>query len=166
VVKQEPIVSTAAEEFQPAFSPDGKEIAYLENRTTLKVYNLASKQSRTVLAPEYNYSYADGDQYYQWSPDSKWFLVEFGSKDRMFTPEVGLISADGKGELRNLTQSGYDDVRPKWTMDGKMMIWGSTREGALSQALNSVRRCLRMYFTKPSTIARGFEGRIRAAKGN
>ncbi|HKP71176.1 MAG TPA: S41 family peptidase [Pyrinomonadaceae bacterium] len=149
VVKQEPVVATAAEEFQPAFSPDGKEIAYLENRTTLKVYNIASKQSRVVLKPEYNYSYADGDQYYTWSPDSKWLLVEFGSKDRMFTPEVGLISADGNGELRNLTQSGYDDARPKWTMDGKMMIWASTREGALSQALNSVTGdVFAMYFTK------------------
>lgn len=149
VVKEEPVVATSAEEFQPAFSPDGKEIAYLENRTTLKVYNLASKQSRTVLPPEYNYSYADGDQYYQWSPDSKWFLVEFGPKERMFTPEIGLVSADGKGEVRNLTQSGYDDVRPKWTMDGKMMIWGSTREGALSQALNSVSGDVYgMYFTK------------------
>ena len=149
VVKPEMVVATPAEEFQPAFSPDGKEIAYLENRNTLKVYNLASKQSRTVLKPEYNYSYADGDQYYQWSPDSKWLLVEFGPKERMFTGEVGLVSADGKEELRNLTQSGYDDVRPKWTMDGKMMIWGSTREGALSQSLRSVQGdVFGMYFTK------------------
>lgn len=149
IVMEQPVVATAAEEFQPAFSPDGKEIAYLENRTTLKVYNLESKQSRTVLPAEHNYSYADGDQYYQWSPDSKWFLVRFGPKERMFTPEVGLISSDGKGELRNLTQSGYDDVRPKWTMDGKMMIWGSTREGALSQSLNAVSGdVFGMYFTK------------------
>ncbi len=149
VVKEEPVIATDAEEFQPAFSPDGKEIAYLEGRTVLRVYNLASKQSRTVLPGEYNYSYADGDQYYQWSPDSKWFLVQFGPKERMFTPEVGLIAADGKGELRNLTQSGYDDGSPKWAMDGKMMLWGSTREGALSQALNAVSGDVYgMYFTK------------------
>ena len=151
IVKQEPVIATAAEEFQPAFSPDGKEIAYLENRTVLKVYNLASKQSRTILSAEHNYSYADGDQYYQWSPDSKWFVVQFGPKERMFTPEVGLISATGEngGELRNLSESGYDDFRPKWTMDGKMMIWGSTREGALSQSLNSVTGdVFGMYFTK------------------
>lgn len=151
VVKEEPVVSTAAEEFQPAFSPDGKDIAYLENRTTLKVFNIASKRSRTVLPPEYNYSYADGDQYYQWSPDSKWLLVQFGPKERMFTPEVGLVSAAGDGKVINLTQSGYDDVLPKWAMDGKMMIWGSTREGALSQALNSVSAdVFGMYFTKAS----------------
>lgn len=149
VLKEEAVIATAAEEFQPAFSPDGKEIAYLENRTVLRVFNLASKQSRTILPAEYNYSYADGDQYYQWSPDSKWFLVQFGHKERMFTPEVGLIAADGKGELRNLTQSGYDDFAPKWVMDGQMMIWGSTREGALAQALYAVSGDVYgMYFTK------------------
>ena len=65
VLKEEPVVATAAEEFQPEFSPDGKEIAYLENRVVLKVVNLASKQTRTILPAEYNYSYADGDQNYR-----------------------------------------------------------------------------------------------------
>jgi Tol biopolymer transport system component/C-terminal processing protease CtpA/Prc len=149
VLKEEPAVATAAEEFQPAFSPDGKEIAYLENRSTLKVYNLATKQARTVLPADKNYSYADGDQYYTWSPDSKWFLVSFGNPERIFTPEVGLIAADGNGELRNLTQSGYDDVSPKWVMDGKMMIWGSTREGSLAQGGGSTSGdVFAMYFTK------------------
>ena len=96
VLKEEAVVATPAEEFQPAFSPDGKEIAYLENRQTLKVYNIASKQSRTVLPADLNYSYADGDQYYSWSPDSKWLLVQFAPRERMFAPEVGIVAADGK----------------------------------------------------------------------
>ena len=61
VLKEEAVVATPAEEFQPAFSPDGKEIAYLENRQTLKVYNIAAKHSRTVLPGDLNYSYSDGD---------------------------------------------------------------------------------------------------------
>lgn len=129
VLKETPVITTGAEEFQPAFSPDGKEVAYLEDRTTLKVINLESKKSRIILPAEYNYSYSDGDMWYRWSPDSKWFLVTFGPKERMFWTEVGLISASGDGELKNLTLSGYEDVEPKWAMDGKMMIWGSTRQG-------------------------------------
>ncbi len=149
VLKEEPVVATAAEEYQPAFSPDGKEIAYLENRQTLKVYNIASKETRTVLAGDKNYSYADGDQYYQWSPDSNWFLVQYGLPSRVQTPEVGLVAADGKSEVRNLTQSGYDDVVPKWAMDGKMMIWGSTREGTLAQGGGATSGdVFGMYFTK------------------
>ncbi len=134
VLKEETVIATPAEEFQPAYSPDGKEVAYLEDRTTLKVINLASRKSRIILPADKNYSYSDGDQYYQWSPDSKWFLVQFGPKERVQEPEVGLVSADGKSEVINLTLSGYDDVSPKWALDGKMMIWGSNREGARQQA--------------------------------
>jgi tricorn protease len=148
VLKEEAVVATPAEEFQPAYSPDGKEIAYLENRQTLKVYNIASKQTRTLLPADKNYSYADGDQYYEWSPDSKWLLVQFAHAERMFSPEVGLVSADG-GEVHNLTQSGYNNFIPKWAMDGKMMIWGSDREGARNQAGDPQQGDVYgMYFTK------------------
>jgi C-terminal processing protease CtpA/Prc len=134
VLKEETVVATPAEEFQPAFSPDGKEVAYLEDRVTLKVINLATKQSRVILPADKNYSYADGDQYYQWSPDGKWFLVQFGLPERVMTPEVGLVASDGKSPVIDLTLSGYSDANPKWSMDGKMMIWGSDREGARQQA--------------------------------
>ena len=86
-----------------------------------------------ILPADKNYSYADGDEYYQWSPDSKWLLVQFGLPDRIQVPQVGLVSADGKGEIHNLTESGYDSNTPKWVMDGKMMIWGSDRRGARQQ---------------------------------
>jgi tricorn protease len=130
VLKEEPVVATQAEEFQPSFSPDGKEIAYLEERTTLKVYNLEGKNSRTVLKGTYNYSYSDGDQYYQWSPDSKWFLVDFIPKGgQIFVGEIGLIAADGKSEPINLSNSGYSDGNGKWMMEGKMFIWFSDRDG-------------------------------------
>lgn len=133
ILKEETVVATPAEEYQPAFSPDGKEVAYLENRVILRVINLESKQSRTIMPADLNYSYADGDQYYQWSPDGKWFLVQYAHKERLFTPEVGLVSSDGKGEIHNLTLSGYDDFVPKWASDGKMMLWGSDREGTYTQ---------------------------------
>ena len=64
-------------------------------------------------------------------------------------PEVGLVAADGKSAVRDLTQSGYEDVLPKWAMDGKMMIWGSTRDGALAQGGGSVSGDIYgMYFSK------------------
>ena len=149
VLKTEPVVATEAEEFQPEFSPDGKEVAYLENRVVLKVINLADKKTRTIMPANVNYSYADGDQYYQWSPDSKWFLVNYAFPDRIFSPEVGLVSADGKGEIRNLTLSGYDDYTPKWSVDGKMMIWGSNRNGDREQGGNLASADVyAMFFTK------------------
>jgi tricorn protease len=131
VLKEEPVIATAAEEFQPEFSPDGKEVAYLENRVVLKVVNLASKETRTILPAKYNYSYADGDQTYKWSPDGKWFLVQFAFT-RLFTPQIGLVSSDGKGQVVDLTKNGFGAVNPRWGMDGTMMFYGCTDEGAVN----------------------------------
>ncbi len=151
ILKEETVIATEAEEFQPAYSPNGKEVAYFENRTILKVINLKSKQSRTILPGEHNYSYSDGDMWFQWSPDSKWFLVSFGPKERIWGTEVGLIEASGTGVLRNITQSGYEDIKPKWAMDGKMMIWASTRQGNRTEggSINSG-DVFGMFFTQAS----------------
>lgn len=131
VIDEKPLLVTDKETFQPNYSPDGKEVAYLEERTTLKVINLDSKQTRTILEGKYNYSYSDGDQWYQWSPDGKWFLVQY-SPQHLFTNEMGLIDAKGEKEIRNLTQSGYEDGNGKWMMNGKMMIWYTDRKGMRS----------------------------------
>ncbi|MDD8027481.1 MAG: S41 family peptidase, partial [Acidobacteriota bacterium] len=148
VLKEAPVVATAAEEFQPEFSPDGKELAYLENRVVLKVVNLASKEARTILPARHNYSYSDGDQYYKWSPDGKWFLVQFGYV-RLFTPQVGLVSSDGKGEVINLTKSGFDNISPRWGMDGTMMVYGCDREGAVNTDQSAVQYDIYgMFFTR------------------
>ena len=133
ILDEQPVLVSEAETFQPAYSPDGKEVAYLEDRTTLKVISLESGDTRTILEGDRNFSYADGDQHYQWSPDGKWFLVEFLLPNYWMT-EVGLVSAEGGGEVVNLTRSGYPDSRPKWMMDGKMMLWFSSRDGLKSQA--------------------------------
>ncbi len=70
----------------------------------------------------------DCDQYFQWSPDSKWILFDYSVPG--FSPgEVGLIPADGQGEVINLTKSGFNDRRAKWIMDGKAMLWYSNRDG-------------------------------------
>ncbi|HCW06546.1 MAG TPA: peptidase S41 [Cytophagales bacterium] len=128
ILKEEPVVATDAEEFQPEFSPDGKEVAYLEERTTLKVINLATKATRTIMPGNKNYSYSDGDQYYSWSPDGKWFLVDF-LMDNHWIGEVGLVSSAGNSEIINLTKSGYNDGGARWMMKGKMMVWFSDRDG-------------------------------------
>ena len=127
VVNVKPILENGEENFQPRYSPDGKEVAYLENRTTLKVLNLESKQSRLILAGDKNYSYSDGDQWFDWAPDGKWFAVQFNDPHR-WSPEVGLVDAEGKQQLTNLTKSGYDDVRPFWSADGKALLWYSDRQ--------------------------------------
>ncbi|NOU16193.1 MAG: peptidase S41 [Bacteroidales bacterium] len=132
LLKEEPIVELSDETFQPAYSPDGKEVAFLKERTTLCVINLESKQIRTILDGRFNYSYSDGDQWYQWSPDGKWFLACFNEYPSWPDTEVGLINANGSGKFSNLTKSGYADNSPKWMMNGKSVIWFNDKMGMRS----------------------------------
>lgn len=133
ILEEEAILVSNAETFQPAYSPDGKEVAFLEERVSLKVINLESKGVRTIMKGETNYSYSDGDQYYEWSPDGKWFLVEF-NQNSQWIGEVGLIKADGMSEVINLSRSGYSEGGPKWMMGGEMLIWFSDRDGMKNHA--------------------------------
>ena len=130
VLEEEEVLVTDQETFQPMFSPDGKEVAFLEERVVLRVLNLESKEVRTILEKKYNYSYSDGDQYYEWSPDGKWFLVQYLPFNR-WNSDVGLVSSDGK-EIINLTESGYDCYSPKWIMGGEAILWMSGRNGMKS----------------------------------
>ena len=133
VIKEESIVATDKETFQASYSPDGKEVAYLEERTTLKVVNLESKKSRLIMSGDKNYSYSDGDQFYSWSPDSKWFVVQFNQTNQ-WIPQVGLVNANDGKEPINLTQSGYNSYNPRFMMDGKMIMWFSDRDGMKNDA--------------------------------
>jgi Tol biopolymer transport system component len=141
-LKEEPLVATPADEFQSMYSPDGKEIAYFEERTTLKVFNLASKQSRTILPEGNNYSYVDGDQWFDWSPDGKWLVFNYLPPNHWLT-EVALASADGKGPIHNLTQSGYEEGFPHFMAGGKMVVYDSWRDGLKSHSLSGEPRGFR-----------------------
>ncbi|MEN6631221.1 MAG: S41 family peptidase, partial [Candidatus Polarisedimenticolia bacterium] len=132
-LKESPVVATEAETFQPRWSPDGKEVAFLEERTTLKVINLASGKTRTILPGDLNYSYVDGDQWFDWSPDGRWFAVQFLSPAR-WSGEVGLIPSSGEGKLVNVSKSGYEDMTPHFAAKGEILYWTSDRHGLRTQS--------------------------------
>ena len=115
--------------FQPLYSPDGKKVAYLQNREAICIIDLKSGKSRVAMDAKYNYSYSDGDQYFTWSPDSKWLLADYMGNGGWNNVDVALIDADGKDEPVNLTQSGYTDSHARWVMGGKAMIFASDRAG-------------------------------------
>jgi len=133
VLKETPLVVNTHQNTQPSYSPDGKEIAWIEDRVNLKVLNLASKQTRTLLTDRELFSMRDNDQYFEWSPDSRWILFEYSVPG--FNPgEIGLVKADGTAKTVNLTQSGFNDTSPKWILGGEALMWFSNRDGMKSAA--------------------------------
>ena len=133
ILEETTILNSANETFQASYSPDGKEVAFLEERTNLKVINLATKAVREIMPKNNNYSYADGDQHYEWSPDSKWLLVSY-LRDGQWIDQAGLVNASGKEAVVNLAPTGYGAFAPQWMMEGKMITWYSGRNGLRSHA--------------------------------
>lgn len=128
VLKETPLLVNTHQNTQPAYSPDGKQLAFVEDRTNLKVLDLATKQTRTLLTDRELAPSADGSQYYQWSPDGQWILFDYAVPG--FAPgEVGLVKADGSGKTVNLTESGFEDRRARWILGGQGMLWFSNRDG-------------------------------------
>ena len=147
LLEEEELIVDKWENYEPKFSPDGKEIAYIADKKVLKVYNLDSKKSRTLMDEDDLFYMGEGDQYFTWSPDSKWLLVEYAPN--LANGEVVLLAADGKKRV-NLTESGYGDYSPKWVNGGKQMLWFSDRHGLRSYANSGSRQMdvYTMFFTK------------------
>jgi Tol biopolymer transport system component/C-terminal processing protease CtpA/Prc len=132
LLKEEVMISSTEDVYLPKVSPDGKKIAYISGRRTLKVIDLTTKAEVTLLTPEQLFHMRDGDQYFTWSPDSKWLLASY--RPTMVNSEVVLLDASGKKPMQNLTKSGYGDDKAIWANDGKQMLWFSNRDGLRSYA--------------------------------
>jgi len=131
LIKEEPLIQNELDNYLPEISPDGSKIAYVEGRRTLKVMDLKTKKTVTLLTPDDLFHMRDGDQDFAWSPDSKWLLVEWGKL--LNNSDVLLMKADGTKRV-NLNESGYYDYSPKWVNGGKQMLWTSNRDGLKSYA--------------------------------
>ncbi len=125
--------STTVERTMPTFSPDGKELAFIEDRNRLMVLNLETKKVRQITDGSTWYSTAGGFTYC-WSPDGKWFALEFIGNGHDPYTDIGLVSADGKGQIFNLTGSGYFSSSPRWVMDGNALLFSTERYGMRSHA--------------------------------
>ena len=132
-IKEEVLLpSQSVERYQPKYSPDGKELAFVEDRSKLKVLNVASGAVREVT---------DGSMWfgstsrfdYNWSPDGKWFALQIIGNGRDPYSDIGIVSAQG-GKITNITGSAYISEQPKWALDGNAITWVSNRYGLRSQA--------------------------------
>ena len=124
--------SKTVERTYPQYSPDGKELAFIEDRNRLMVLNLKTKKVRQVTDGSTWYNTGGGFDY-EWSPDGKWFTLEFiGNRHDPYS-DVGIVSAQG-GAITNLTNSGYISGAPRWVLDGNAILFQTERYGMRAHA--------------------------------
>lgn len=128
VVTEELLYSSDKPAQQPVFSPDGKKVAFLEDRSTIRVIDVITGQVNTALDGQYNYSYSDGDISFTWSPDSKWLLTDYIGTGGWNNTDIALVKADGS-KVVDLTESGYSDSDPHWVLGGKGITYSTGRFG-------------------------------------
>ncbi len=133
VIDEKPLLHDVnVERAWPTFSPDGSELAFIEDRCRLKVMDMASGAVREVTDGSCWYD-RSGSFTYRWSPDGKWFVVEYTANGREPYNDLGIVSSHG-GEITNITASGYMSGSPHWVMDGNAILFQSEYYGLRSHA--------------------------------
>jgi Tol biopolymer transport system component len=116
------LTNNDAENYLPAWSPDGSQIAFRTNRD-------ASKEIAVMNADgsdQHNLTDNDaGDGGPAWSPDGS--QIAFYS-DRDGNEEIYVMNADGS-DPRNLTNNDAGDSDPTWSPDGSQIAFVSDRDG-------------------------------------
>ncbi len=110
------------EDTAPAFSPDGKQLAFLRDGKQLDVLDLATRNLRTIVNGQLDlHRPLNSDRPLAWSPDGRWIAVlEWGP--RMFRNALAVHVADGKTvALSGLANTFADDVA--FSPDGKSFLF-------------------------------------------
>lgn len=123
------------EKTNPKVSPDGKELAFVLDRKKLAIYNFSSGKARIITDEKFQPE-TYGEMVYRWSPDSKWITLEYIANHHAPYTDIGIVKADGsgKGNIFNLTGSGYFCSNPRFVMGGNAILYSSERYGMRNHA--------------------------------
>lgn len=134
LVKEKPLFkNNKVDRRAPVYSPDGNEIAYIEDRDRLMIMNLESGKTRQITDGSQCHSTA-GSFGYSWSPDGKWILMSYCARNHYPYNDIGIVSTKGGEDIINLTDSGYTDSDPQWVLGGNAILFSTERYGMRNHA--------------------------------
>jgi Tol biopolymer transport system component len=126
---EQQLTNSPADEYDPAWSPDGSKIAFVRNdggNRDIWVMNPdGSGQLRLTGS-------SASDRYPSWSPDGK--AIAFRSNRSPSTSfDIWKMAADGSGAVRVTADAGMWgsslETTPRWSPDGRALAFVSDRDG-------------------------------------
>ena len=122
-------------EFDAAYSPDGKRIAYSYDKASP---NQGDIDVNTCLADGTEIKILAGtegklshEEWPSWSPDGQWIAYSSTKDDNQ---EIYIVKTDGS-ERKRLTSDPALDAHPAWSPDGKKIAFATSRWGDLELAV-------------------------------
>jgi tricorn protease len=120
------LTQDAYDNTSPQWSPDGKLLSFLRSGPQGGLYTMPADGGNPtrVAVSEGNNMRGSGISSYAWAPDGHW--LAFTRRDTLDTRDVWIVPAAG-GDAINVTRYPGDNSDPRWTSDGKMLVFRSDR---------------------------------------
>ncbi len=119
------VIDTQSDALQPAYAPDGRRIAYRDDRNAIRIFDLDTGRSTEILPDSASYFY-NVDQFdFEWAPDGRHILTTTGFIST--NTEIEMIETMGAHRRQNLSDSGFGDDKAGFSPDGSVVFWASDR---------------------------------------
>ena len=119
-----PVIASTRTDHVPRFSPDGKRIVFVSNRSGYAEIWVSNSDGSNVTPLTTLASTRSGSP--SWSPDGQKIVFDSlasGNND------IWTVNTDG-GSPKRLTIEPSNDARPSWSRDGRWIYFRSNRSGA------------------------------------
>lgn len=124
------LYASPGNQIQPAWSPDGKWIAFVRfGDSSLELVKANGGGHRVVPAPPH----AGRALRPEWSPDGRLLAFGYGSVEDGSYREFDIwVARLDRFRLRNITEpSSHNEIEPSWSPDGRKIAFVSDRDGAM-----------------------------------